>query len=67
MSLPSWVRAECRKVIRMPFPSMAERAAAVKEKAFSFGYLHDHVTGQFVYFGPEPEPIEDPRVATNGY
>lgn len=64
MSLPNWVRAECRKVIRRPFPSMAERSSAVKEKALSFGYLHDHVTGEYVYVGPEPEPTEDPRGAS---
>lgn len=56
MSLPEWVRAECRKAMRKPAKSMTEKVANTKEAAYKHGYLHDHVSGEFVYVGPEPEP-----------
>lgn len=60
MSLPEWVRAECRKAMRKPAKSMTEKVANTKEAAYKHGYLHDHVSGDFVYVGPEPEPRHGP-------
>ena len=56
MILPEWVRAECRKAMRMPVKSMAERASNAQEAAYKHGYVRDHLSGAYVYVGPLPEP-----------
>jgi len=60
MSLPAWVRAKCRTVLSKPVKNMAERASNVHEEALKHGYLRDHVLGEYVYFGQEPEPLYGP-------
>ena len=40
---------------------MEDRVARVKEAAYKCGYLYDHVAKAYVYVGPEPEPLTDPR------
>lgn len=60
MSLPEWVIAKCRTAMRKQAKNMAERASNVHEEAFKHGYLHDHVLGEYVYVGQEPEPRNGP-------
>ena len=63
MNLPDWVRAECRKEINKPTSSMADRVSRVREAAYRCSYLYDYEAKAYVYVGPEPEPISDPRRA----
>lgn len=64
MSLPEWVKAECRKEIRKPTKSMQDRSDRVHEAAYRCGYLFDFETRQYVYVGDGPEPRIDPRPKT---
>lgn len=64
MSLPEWVKARCRTAMSKPVETMAERASNVHEEAFKHGDLRDHVLGEYVYVGPEPEPKNGPLSPT---
>ena len=67
MNLPDWVKAECRREINKPTPSMEDRVARVKEAAYKCGYLYDHVEKAYIYVGTEPEPHADPRGPNGRY
>jgi len=51
VELPDHVKAGCRKIIKSSGLPMAEKSSAVKEYAYSCGYLYDHVARGFVFVG----------------
>jgi hypothetical protein len=65
MHLPDWLRQECRDEIRKHGWPNEGRVAFIKNQAKEFGYRYDFATNGFVYIGPEPEPVTDPRQSSS--